>query len=385
MRLIALVTVLAIALPLAATAAPGWSVEHLAKPAGNTTELRGIDCPAISTCVAVGNDFRAGFAERWNGSAWVAGALALPPQTALNDIAAVSCPKADVCVAVGTAARKPAVRQEYPSSPLVETWKNGSWTAKLPPLPAGSKEGQLLGVDCASTAVCVAVGQYRTGSGDWFAFAEHWNGGTWKPRVIPSPSGSAIDGVLAAVSCPRPAFCLAVGGYHTSPTSRTAMAYRWDGAKWTAQEGVSPARSSVSFLDGVSCPAVRQCMAVGGYVNHTGRGLTLSARLASGGWRVLASPSARGADSNMLEGVVCRAANDCLAVGGAYRFSDRRPLAAYWDGNKWVAESPPAPAASDGSVFVHLAAVSCPTAALCFGVGSAYGEFGDEALAVKRS
>ena len=384
MRLLALATALALMLPLAAAAAPGWAVEPLAQPRGNTTELRGIHCADASTCIAVGNDFGSGFAERWDGKAWAVSTLAMPPQTALNDIASVACPGVDVCIAVGTAFRKPAIQHEYPSSPLVETWKNGTWKAKIVPLPVGSKEGQLLGVDCVSPAGCVALGQYRTANGDWFAFAEHWNGSVWKSRIIPQP-GSAIDGVLAAISCPRPAYCIAVGGYHTSPTSRVAMAYRWDGAKWTEQEGVAPARSSVSFLDGVSCAAVRQCVAVGGYVNSSGRGLTLSARLASGGWRVVASPSAQGADSNMLEGVTCRGTKDCLAVGGAYRFGDRRPLAAHWDGKKWSPETPPAPAGSDGSVYVHLAAASCPSAGLCFGVGAAYGDFGDEALAVRRS
>lgn len=65
----------------------------------------------------------------------------------------------------------------------------------------------------------------------------------------------------------------------------------------------------------------------------------------------------------------------CVAVGDRFPRETRPvdPLIERWDGHRWRVQTAPKPAAPEGyrAVNARLAAVSCPSATLCFAVGQA--------------
>ena len=120
-----------------------------------------------------------------------------------------------------------------------------------------------------------------------------------------------------------------------------------DGTTWTTQT----APSTVTNVDGVSCPSVTDCFAVG---TASGAGAILSTTDGTT-WATEVVPT--GVTS--LTGVACASATQCLAVGSA---SGTGVILSTTDGSTWT--SSPLP-----TTDVSLAGVTCPTTADCFAVG----------------
>src|ERR1700761_798026 len=77
--------------------------------------------------------------------------------------------------------------------------------------------------------------------------------------------------------------------------------------------------------------------------------------------------------ANQLDGVSCPAVRECVAVGSGQAGEGGReaPLAEKWNGTTWKAVTPPLPA---GGVTGDLDAVSCPTTTECVAVGGYMGQ-----------
>jgi hypothetical protein len=136
----------------------------------------------------------------WNGRDWRPAAD--PPGGAY----ALSCVPGSGCLAVGPG--------------MAARWGKGDWYTP----PIQSPAGSLTAVSCTNAASqCMAVG---TNGGSEYqphpAFAERWNGRTWKVTAMP-PTAIGLQGV----SCPRPDRCIAVG---TAGNLATAVA--WNGKAW---------------------------------------------------------------------------------------------------------------------------------------------------------
>jgi hypothetical protein len=177
------------------------------------------------------------------------------PDTGTSDSALteVSCPAPAACLATGykgTLAR--TVR-------LAERWNGTSWTVvKTPALP-GKSQASFGPVACSAANSCTILGSYRTSSGGVASFAEHWNGASWTVQNIP---GSGFY-LLGALSCPSATSCTAVGYYLNSAGTALTLAEHWDGTAWKIQPTPNPARATRSQLNGVSCPSLSVCEAVG--------------------------------------------------------------------------------------------------------------------------
>lgn len=235
-----------------------WSIQHPVNPGGNSVNgsgvsmLNAVSCATTTSCTAVGSYFgptRAGggtIAEHWNGKRW--SVQKTPASTGLNGtLDAVSCASSVSCMAVGAIANDPRTRDRA----LAERWNGTKWSVVHLPEPAHTTVAALSGVDCLSTAVCIAVGNFTTqrvvpgterfpGAG----MAERWNGSKWTVRRI----RPGID--LASLSCASTHICMAVGPSTEVRLSRTG----WSTAKTPSQHDFSA----------VSCPAKRTCIAVGG-------------------------------------------------------------------------------------------------------------------------
>src|SRR5260370_3365280 len=140
------------------------------------------------------------------------------------------------------------------------------------PLPEVGNNAYLGGVWAETARSCWAVGGYGKATGAIVNQALSWNGRKWSltHAANPAATGPAANNLLANVSCASPHTCGAVGedfGY-SGPT--VAEALRWTGTRWSAVRTPRPVRLAHDgdvLLRGISCPAPRECWAVGSYIN----------------------------------------------------------------------------------------------------------------------
>lgn len=126
-------------------------------------------------------------------------------------------------------------------------------------------------------------------------------------------------------------------------------------------------------LNGVACRSAKDCLAVGADY-HTGR--PLAETWNGTRWRAVSVKLPAGASGALLDGVACPAATGtyCVAVGVVIKGSTVEALAETWNGKAWTPVLPPAPAGS------HLGAISCLSAKSCVAVGAAGASHGIGAL-----
>jgi hypothetical protein len=397
----------------AAGAAPVWTIQkspNLVVPSG---QIYATSCSSARACVGVGTSVsRTGvsvtLAERWNGAAWKRPHTPNPAGGHLPVLTGVSCPVAGFCAAVGSYEPNAAVG----GSPLAEMWNGRSWAIAPVPLPPGATSGALGSVSCPSASFCEAVGSDVNSSGTEVALAESWNGTTWSPQSVPSPSGS-LSAFLTGVSCVSATFCAAVGaapafsvpsfsvlwngtvwqmqampsGAGVSSVSCTGAssceaaggdsAAAWNGSSWALQSVPLPAGANSVTLRGVSCATASSCETVGSADDGSGTSVTLGEGWNGTSWSAQSTPSPAGAPFAELRGVSCTASGTCEA-GGDVLLSQQgqahEALAAVWAGGAWQAQSAAQPR---GAAANSLNAVSCVSVTFCEAVGSHANAVGD--------
>lgn len=158
------------------------------------------------------------------------------------------------------------------------------------------------------------------------------------------------------------ALVLLLGGGLAAAPSRAAV--------WTLQPSPTVAGSE---LLGVSCGSGGDCLAVGDRTvgGHT---RTLAEHWNGSAWSVTPAAGIPGATQSVLEGVDCRSAHWCMAVGYSARGGTEKPLAERWTGTHWSVLRTPDP--SPSWPRHHLHGISCPTTRFCL----AAGDFGTETL-----
>jgi hypothetical protein len=243
------------------------------------------------------------------------------------------------------------------------------WTIQTTPVPAGARESYLQAVSCVSGTSCTAVGYYRNSAEEVLTLAEHWDGTAWTIQPTPNPTGANVGPVyLEALSCASATSCTAVGHY-ASPSGQFQfpLVERWDGAAWTIQAIPRPGRSSHTGLDGVSCRTATSCIAVGQYTNSGGAIVTLAEHWNGTAWQVQSTPNPAGSALSQLDGVWCTSATICTAAGN-YRGPGgvEMTLAEVRNGSTWAIQATPNPAGSTGS---YLQGVSCHSATICTAAG----------------
>lgn len=358
-----------------------WRVRAVPGPAGaRWARFFGVSCTSANACTAVGwyrnnaLDVRP-LAKRWNGRHWRIQAVPRPSGGAETGLFAVSCASARACTAVGA-----ATSSTGRTTALAEAWNGSRWRIQRTPGPAGSLGGELLAVSCSSAKACTAAGSYGASSGQGRTLAERWNGARWRLQAMPSPAGSPGSGI-AGISCAALKSCVAAGSYSTKGGASRMLAERWNGSRWRIQARPGPAGATGSAFLGVSCSSPGACTAAGSYVTKTGPARTLAERWNGRDWRVQASVAPAGGAGAGLAGVSCPSARACTAVGSyATRAGLDQTLAGHWNGTSWRRQASPSPLGA--AAFNQLAAVSCTSAHACTVVGSSSGRGGnDRALA----
>ena len=277
--------------------------------------------------------------------------------------------------------RAPAQRWAPPASTedaaaFAETWNGRSWSTR--PAPGAKTVGgsSLAAVSCPSPATCTAVGTIDHGTGT-LTLAARWQGSRLRTEATPNPLLSALV-TLTSVSCPTTSVCTAVGYLHNAATHRQPVAIREAQGGWSAESPPTPPGAINSELDAVSCPTTTACTAVG-TAQLDNSNVPLAEVWDGTAWTMTSLPSVP-PGSATLAAVSCTAANACTAVGqhgdGGTDTASIRTLAERWNGNHWVVQSTPSPG-SDGS---GLHGVACTSASACVAVGYDEGATGQSML-----
>ncbi len=218
-----------------------------------------------------------------------------------------------------------------------------TWTAAQAPLPAdatrtASQDSALNDVACPGAGSCVAVGVYDTGSNadTGHGLIETLSGGIWTAAVAPFtvPGAGQVPFVdLDGVSCPTMAACVAVGSYDDSKGNPRPLAEARAGSTWRSTGlglpgDADPGKPSV--LNEVGCPAPETCVAAGWYTDQNGAAEPVIETLSDGTWTAAKAPLPGGAAPRPatnttlptdLVAVRCPAVGSCVATGD---YVDRR-------------------------------------------------------------
>jgi hypothetical protein len=259
-----------------------------------------------------------------------------------NDVFnAVSCFGTDDCVAVG----KWYDTKDEPHA-LIENY-SGSWSPVSSPQPTGQSE--LDAVSCPTPAYCVAVGDNA-----YTPLIETFNKSRW--RVTP-PGPAPYGGQLLGVSCPSASYCVAVGeanGY--------ALVYRFDGSVWSASRGSVFQQG----LAAVSCASATSCLAVGSPGVNAIFMETISPEAVKP-VPAKAIPTALAGLGMSLTAVSCPSTSSCTMVG--YQPGGTKTLIGTYNGKALSVVTEPSYAyAPPGKSTVPLddfAAVSCSAPSTC--------------------
>lgn len=312
--------------------------------AGTAQSLYGVSCPTPGLCLATGTagtilvstdggaTWQGRAASRTTDNLWGVACLTAkdclvgsmdgvlvstdagmtwPGDTAGLDamLSGVSCPSPIACVAVGSVVDK--TTDSSVGAVLTSADGGASWTSRRP----GTAK-TLAAVSCASANVCTAVGD------NGIVLTSSDGGATWTTR---QPGDKPYS--LYGVSCPNPAFCVAVGG---SAFDAVVLQTKNGGVTWASytssfDDVLSGANSPTGevkamtldcvtgslcngeVLRGVSCPDKTFCAAVGD------QGTVLTT--ADGGTTWTSQVAAGGSSTKQLTGVSCLRATDCVAVG----------------------------------------------------------------------
>ena len=116
----------------------------------------------------------------------------------------MSCVSTTDCWTVGTYATADGITDDT----LIEQYAGTSWSVVSSDNPPTNLEAIHWGVTCVSATECWAVGEYVDDDFNTFTLIEQYNGTSWSDAYSPSPSD---DSELVGVSCASSSDCVAVG------------------------------------------------------------------------------------------------------------------------------------------------------------------------------
>jgi len=290
----------------------------------------------IPVCVAVGEHFaNPAFPVQLVATGGANGfsplAIGNPRGATWSVLDDVSCARSTSCMLVGAAGTVRRTRRGlvYLSHATAYRWNGAALRQLAVPSTAHARDSELAGVSCPTATTCMAVGDYTSATGRFLPYSALWTSGAWHLRAAPTIRGRATT-IFQAVSCPRPAGCIAVGD--ADRPGATAFAERYAAGRWTVQR---IAAEPLSAFFSVSCPVAAHCVAAG---QHGARSLIEAWN--GRRWTVQALPGTRAPlTTNALDHVSCVTPAICTAVGyrhnPAVRFSFQT-LALGWNGSRWT-------------------------------------------------
>jgi NHL repeat len=323
-------------------------------------------CTTWNECEAVGEyEPSAGGGEhplaegRKNGYEWSLQSVSLPSGT-IGVLEDVSCASSASCIAVG----------EYGSTSkaLAEGWNGKEWTSQSAAVPTGAKESYLEGVSCTSSTECTAVGTYVTSAGVQTVLAERWKEGKWTVQTTATLPAETKKSYFYGVSCVSSTSCTAAGTVNIEESKAEVhhqLVEHWNGTEWTIQ-----LKTPEGYLNGVSCTSEKECMAVGEGAGKTSGAVGEHWNGTEWLSQTMVQPES---GTLALYDVSCGSANSCLAVG---RVGLESPFAERWNGTEWTYQSTTKAYIAGQGEHAGLGGIWCSSTTQCLTVGYAYADSG---------
>ena len=328
-----------------AAASATWSIVPSPNTGTGDNSLNGVSCISVNSCKALGQD-GGGIAqqtliESWDGTKWSIDPTPSSTTSSNTRLLGVSCASTASCKAVGQYVFNNGIQA------LIESWDGNTWS--VDPSPSlGNNFNLLNGVTCVSSNACTAVGEnvYST-------LVESWNGTGWSVVLSPNgpnPEGQTAYNIFKGVSCISSSSCKAVGVYDLPGVIRRPFIESWNGTAWKLVSSPLPTNNDRSELLSVSCVSAHTCNAVGANALRSGTSQSLIESWNGTKWAFVTHPN-----TGFLSGVSCVSAHICTAVG---------PEIESWNGTKWSI----VPSPNTGTDV--LSGVSCISASSCKAVGT---------------
>ena len=343
-----------------------------------------LTCTSAGNCTTAGlytdssGDRQVFFLTEASGMWGTAQEAALPADTAPNSevgVGSLSCSSEGNCAAVGEYVDSSGEQQGVLWSETSGMWATG---LKAPlPANAGSEPEVFIGqVSCQSAGNCTAAGRYSDSTESQQGLLLSETSGTWETGVeatLPANAAEPGAGVfMNGLSCPSAGNCTAVGNYSGNQGDYESFLLTETSGIWGAAVEATPPADAESrlFLDGVSCPSIGNCTAVGDYFDSKGnQGLLLSESSGVWGTAIKAPLPANGLSEPyvFIHTVQCASAGNCTAVGNYIANSTQgEGLLLTETSGKWATGvEAPVPANARTDPFVTGGALSCPSAGNC--------------------
>jgi hypothetical protein len=358
--------------------------------------VEGVSCPSVGNCSVAGSyadssGYRQGFVLSETAGTWGTAAEVMMPAGAASNpqsgVDALSCPSSGDCTAVGGYTDNTGNSQAFTLSETAGAWG----TAIEAVLPAGAASNPEVTrglVSCPSVGRCSAVSAYTDSEARFQGLLLNESSGTWEggaEATMPANVESSHPGVtIGGLSCASAGNCTAVGEYNSDEVEENGFLID-DGFLLTETAGVwgagveasAPANAIAGMhLNGVSCPSVGNCSAVGDYLDSLERlqGLLLSETSGTWGTAVEAKAPANGGsapDVFLTGGVQCASAGNCTAIGSylAHSAQGEGLLLSETAGSWGAGVEASLPGNAQSEPFVSLDGLSCPSAGDCAATG----------------
>lgn len=226
-----------------------------------------------------------------------------PDRPAPYNLVAVDCVDRDNCVAVGTAN----------DQPLYTVFANDAWSA--PTTIVGPGASTFTDVNCFDAATCTAVGTATLMDGSKESFYVNRSAGLFDLSTNPLALPNGIGGEVLSLDCISSASCTAVGvGSNNRPFYIAKSGGSWGtGVSLPLPNNAPPYAGT---LNDISCVDESNCTAVGFAIVGTDLATQrpVYARMTAGAWDASATLLADDAKGG-LEAVSCTHPGNCTAVG----------------------------------------------------------------------
>ena len=231
------------------------------------------------------------------------------------------------------------------------------------PDSSSSQPNVLNAVACTGSSRCSAVGDYYAVDALTLIATENDNG-SWSMTSSPSPAPGV--NVLNGISCPQLGSCVAVGYDEIGANSQTLIETQNANGTWSVTPSPNTSSTQDNVLNAVSC-SLTSCVAVGYYYNGTANQTLILTQNAMGTWILTEGPDTSSSEGNVLSAVSCPGAGECVAVGKFNDAGNDQTLILIQNPKGWGLTEGPDTSASQPN---ELNGVSCPRPGACVAVGA---------------
>jgi hypothetical protein len=286
----------------------------------------------------------------------------------------ISCGTAKTCFIAGTKFSTTSANV----TPVALAWNGTAWRSVVVHAPKGTTFAGSIGVSCKSATYCLMVGADTSNgaSGVTRPFAVSWNGKAVSAVPAPAVPSGAVETALGGVTCLAVKSCVAAGESLMNSGATRWVIDTWNGSKWTMHTAAAPRGAQLVQASGSSCLSLSYCVLAGTYFTSSGGDRALLAVWNGKTVTMQKVPVPSGFNYPQFLGVSCTSTVNCAAVGANLTTSGSNvnftAFTENWNGKAWAATKLTWPA---GTTMSLLGDVSCTYSKAagrhCIAVGAA--------------